>query len=78
MASHITDFLRILPLFLHFEGQRYRTFYGKNHCDLNVKQVCYAFQYVLSYFHINENELTELTRLISGRNSIFVYKLQYI
>ena len=66
--------------FRHFEGQRYRTFYGKNHrhyCDLNANQVCYAFQYVLSYFH-NENELTELKRFISGRNSIFVYKLQYI
>ena len=64
----------------HFEGQRYRTFYSKNHrhyCDLNANQVCYTFRYVLSYFH-NENELTELKRLISGRNSIFVYlKLQY-
>ena len=63
----------------HFEGQRYRTFYGKNHrhyCDLNANQVCYTFLYVLSYFH-NENELTELKRFISGRNSIFVYKLQY-
>ena len=64
----------------HFEGQRYRTFYGKNHrhyFDLNANQVCYTFRYVLSYFH-NENELTELKRFISGRNSIFVYKLQYI
>ena len=63
-----------------FEGQRYRTFYSKNHrhyCDLNANQVCYTFQYVLSYFY-NENELTELKRFISGRNSIFVYKLQYI
>ena len=66
--------------FRHFEGQRYRTFYGKNYrhyCDLNPNQVCYTFRYVLSYFH-NENELTELKRFISGRNSIFVYKLQYI
>ena len=66
--------------FGHFEGQRYRTFYGKNHrhyCDLNANQVCYTFRYVLSYFH-NENELTELKRFISRRNSIFVYKLQYI
>ena len=66
--------------FCHFEGQRYRTFYSKNHrhyCDLNANQVCYTFQYVLSYFH-NENKLTELKRFISGRNSIFVYKLQYI
>ena len=64
----------------HFEGQRYRTFYDKNHrhyCDLNANQVCYTFRYILSYFH-NENELTELKRFISGRNSIFVYKLQYI
>ena len=63
-----------------FWGQRYRTFYGKNHrhyCNLNANQVCYAFRYVVSHFH-NENELTELKRLISGRNSIFVYKLQYI
>ena len=67
-------------IFLHFEGQRYRMFYGKNHChycDLNTNQVCYAFRYLLSYFH-NENELTKLKPLISGRNSIFVYKLQYI
>ena len=66
--------------FRHFEGQRYWTFYGKNHrhyWDLNANQVCYTFRYVLSYFH-NENELTELKRFISGRNSIFVYKLQYI
>ena len=66
--------------FRHFEGQRYRTFYSKSHrhyCDLNANQVCYTFRYVLSYFH-NENELTELKRFISGRNSIFVYKLQYI
>ena len=66
--------------FRHFEGQRYRTFYSKNHrhyCDLNANQVCYTFRYVLSYFH-NENELTELKHFISGRNSIFVYKLQYI
>ena len=66
--------------FRHFEGQWYRMFYGKNHrhyCDLNANQVCYAFRYVLSYFH-NENELTELKHLISGRNSIFLYKLQYI
>ena len=80
MASHITDFLRILSLFRHFEGQRYRTFYGKNHrhyCDLNANQVCYTFRYVLPYFH-NENELTEPKRFISGRNSIFVYELQYI
>ena len=59
----------------HFEGQWYRTFHGKNHryySDLNTNQViCYAFGYVLSYFD-NENELTELKRLISGRNSIFV------
>ena len=67
-------------LFCHFEGQPYRTFYGKNHghyWDLNVNQVCYAFRYVLSYFH-NENELTKLKPLISGRNFIFAYKLQYI
>ena len=67
-------------LFRHFEGQQYRTFYGKNHrhyCDLNANQVCYAFRYVLSYFH-NENELTKLKPLISGRNFIFAYKLQYI
>ena len=66
--------------FRHFEGQRYRTFYCKNHrhyCDLNANQICYTFRYVLSYFH-NENELTELKRFISGCNSIFVYKLQYI
>ena len=77
MAFQITDFLRILSLFHHFEGQRYRRFYSKNHrhyCDLNANQVCYTFRYVLSYFH-NENELTELKRFISGRNSIFVYKL---
>ena len=80
MASHITDFLSILSLSHHFEGQRYWTFYGKNHrhyCDLNPNQVCYTFQYVLSYFH-NENELTKLKCLLSGRNSILVYKLQYI
>ena len=67
-------------LFRHFEGQQYRTFYGKNHrhyCDLNANQVCYAFRYVVSYFH-NENELTKLKLLMSGRNFIFVYKLQYI
>ena len=64
----------------HFEGQQYRTFYGKNHrhyCDLNANQVCYTFRYVLSYFH-NENELNELKRFISGHNSVFVYRLQYI
>ena len=73
-------FSRFSRLFRHFEGQRYRTFYGKNHrhyCDLNANQVCYAFRYVLSYFH-NENELTKLKPLISGRNFIFAHKLQYI
>ena len=69
-------------LFRNFEGQRYGTFYGKNHlhwyyCDLNANQVCYAFQYVLSYFH-NENKLTKLKPFISGRNSIFAHKLQYV
>ena len=67
-------------LFRHFEGQLYQTFYGKNHrhyWDLNVNQVCYAFRYVLSYFH-NENELTKLKPLISRHNFIFTYKLQYI
>ena len=67
-------------LFRHFEGQWYRTFYSKNHlqyCNLNANQVCYAFRYVLSYFH-NENELTKLKPFISGRNSIFAYKLQYV
>ena len=61
-------------------NRRYRTFYGKNHrhyCDLNANQVCYTFRYVLSYFH-NENELTKLKPLISGRSFIFEYKLQYI
>ena len=75
-----TIFFRFSRLFRHFEGQRYRTFYGKNHrhyCNLNTNQVCYAFRYVLSYFH-NENELTKLKPLISGRNFIFAYKLQYI
>ena len=78
--SHHLSSQDSLAFFRHFEGQRYRTFYSKNHrhyCDLNANQVCYTFRYVLSYFH-NENELTELKRFISGRNSIFVYKLQYI
>ena len=51
----------------------------RDYCNLNANHasmLC-AFRYVLSYLH-NENELTELKRLISGRNSIFVYlKLQY-
>ena len=72
MASHITNFLRIYLFFHHFEGQWYQTFHGKNHrhyCDLNANQVAMLrfLQYVLSYFH-NENELTELKRLISGCN----------
>ena len=72
-------FSGFLCFFRHFEGQRYRTFYGKNHrhyCDLIANQVCCAFRHVLSYFH-NENEFTKLKLLISGCNSIFVYKLQY-
>ena len=67
-------------LFHHFESQPYRMFYGKNHshyCDLNANQVCYTFRYVLPYFH-NENKLTKLKPLISRRNFIFAYKLQYI
>ena len=65
--------------FYHFEGQRHRMFYGKNHrhyCNLTANQVCCAFRHVLSYFH-NENGLTMLKLLISGRNSVFMYKLQY-
>ena len=49
---------------------------NRHYCDLNANQVCYAFRYVLSYFH-NKNELTKLKPLISGRNFIFTYKLQY-
>ena len=52
--------------------QKLSSLYG----DLIANQVCYAFRHVLSYFH-NKNELTKLKLLISGCNSIFVYKLLY-
>ena len=41
-------------VFCLLEGQRHRTFHGKNHhhyCDLNANQVCYAFCDM--YYHIS-------------------------
>ena len=62
--------------FPSFEGQRCQIFYCKmhRHSNLIANQDCYTFWHVLSYLH-NENELY---MLISGRNSIFMYKLLYL
>ena len=79
--------LPMLPIFVgfsrffrHFEGQRYRTLYCKNHryySDSIANQECYTFRHVLSCFH-NENDLNKLIRLVSGRNTICMYKLPYL
>ena len=72
ISNFRTKFLEASTKFHSLLTPRFRTFHGKKHrhsdSDLNTNQViCYAFRYVLSYFD-NENELTELKRLISGRN----------
>ena len=79
--------VRMLPIFFgfsrffrHFEGQQYHTLYCNNHryySNSIANQAYYAFRHVLSCFH-NENNLTKPICLVSGRNTIFMYKLPYL
>ena len=57
----------------HFEDQRYRMFYGKNHrhyCDLNANQVCYAFRYVLSYFPRGQQQSKMVSKISRSQDFI--------